>query len=565
MITEWALKTGPGPDARPGPNVELAQELNITPLTVQLLRHRKINSAHEARNFLFGSLDDLQDPYLIKGMEKAVRRILHAIDTSELVIVHGDYDVDGVTASAIVGRVLTRLGARWKPFVPHRVKNGYGFTKDGVAFAKEQNANVIITLDCGTGSIEEVAAAQELGIDCLVFDHHQIKDGNLPEAYSLINPFQLDCQSPFKLYCATGLALKLAQALLGKKALEYLDLSALGTVGDMVPLVGENRLFVKYGLRAMSENPRVAIRAMAESAKLKSRKIHVGHLGFVFAPRINASGRLDSAEVSLNLLLSEDVVEAAKLAQELEKQNKKRRDLEQDATKQAIKKVEMEVNFNQDRVIVVWDEAWHPGVIGIVAARLVERFHRPSLVISLNEGMGKGSGRSVRKVNLYELLKRASAPLVQFGGHEQAVGLSVEEKSLPAFRKLINEIAREWVLPEYLSKTFEIDAEIGLQDLTLRQMKEISMLEPFGLKNPKPVFLTRNVELKPVPSRWFAANERRFFAIQGGQNFEAVWNPPGDAASTPLGHYDIIYSPALKVWEGHELFELEIRDIKKRG
>ena len=199
-----------------------------------------------------------------------------------------------------------------------------------------------------------------------------------------------------------------------------------------------------------------------------------------------------------------------------------------------------------------------------MAARLVERFHRPSLVISLNEGVGKGSGRSVRKVNLYDLLKRSSSPLIQFGGHEQAVGLSVEEKQLPAFRKLINEIAREWVLPENLSKTFEIDAEINFADLTLKQMKEIAMLEPFGLKNPKPVFLTRNVALNPVASRWFNSNEQRFMAVQGTQTFEAVWKPSEDHASTPRGNYDIIYSPTLKIWEGREIFELEIRDIKKR-
>ncbi len=557
MITEWTLKTS-------DPTAGLTTELGLTPLTAKLLRHRKIQTVEEARKFLHGTLEDLQDPYLLAGMEKAVRRILEAVEASELIIVHGDYDVDGVTASSIVGRTLTRLGAKWKPFVPHRVKNGYGFTKGGVEFAKEEGAKIIITLDCGTVSIDEVKDAQAAGIDCLIFDHHQIKDGQLPEAHSVVNPFRPDCESPFKFYCATGLAFKLAQALLGKKALDYIDLSSLGTVGDMVPLVGENRLFVKFGLRAMSESPRMAIRMMAESAKLKSRKVHVGHLGFVFAPRINASGRMDSAETSLNLLLSEDALEAAKLAGELEKQNKKRRDLEQNTTKQAIKKVEREVNFNQDRVIVVWDSSWHPGVIGIVAARLVERFHRPALVISVNEeGMGKGSGRSVRRVNLYDLLKRASSPLLQFGGHEQAVGLSAEEKSLPVFRQLINEIAREWILPEDLSKVYEIDAEIGLKDLTITQMKEIAMLEPFGLGNPKPVFLTRNAELRPIPSRWFASNEQRFFAIHDGKNFEAVWNPKDGDARIPAGHYDILYSPILRIWEGHEIFELEIRDIKK--
>ncbi len=556
MITEWTLKTSPSTE-------NIAKELNLTPLTVKLLNHRNICTVEDARIYLFGGMEHLQDPYQLKGMDHAVQRIIRAIDEGELILVHGDYDVDGVTASAITGRVLNRLGAKWMPFVPHRVKNGYGFTKDGVQFAIDEGVKVIITLDCGTVSLDEIKTAQAAGIDCLVFDHHQIKDGCLPEAYSLINPLQPDCESPFKLYCATGLAFKLAQSLLGKKALEYVDLAALGTVGDMVPLQGENRIFVKYGLRAISESPRIAFRSISESAKLKNRRVNVGHLGFVFAPRINASGRMESAETSLNLLLSEDIAEAAKYSQELEKQNKKRRELEQSSTRQAIRKVETEMNFNQDKVIVVWDESWHPGVIGIVAARLVERFHRPALVISLKDGVGKGSGRSIRKVNLYELLKRASAPLIQFGGHEQAVGLSVNQDQLPEFRKLINEIASEWILPENLAKTYEIDAEISFSDLSLRQMKEIAMLEPFGLKNPKPVFLTRSVELKPVPSRWFKSDEQRFFALNSGHNFEAFWNPKNEAEKITAGKYDIIYSPSLKIWEGHEIFELDIKDIKK--
>ncbi|MBI4397837.1 MAG: single-stranded-DNA-specific exonuclease RecJ [Candidatus Omnitrophica bacterium] len=558
MLTEWSLKTA---DSIP----HLAAELNVTPLTARLLANRKIRTVEEARAFLSGSAENFQDPYLLAGMETAVRRILEAIDKSEPIIVHGDYDVDGVTASAIVGRTLSSMGARWKAFVPHRVLNGYGFTQDGVRFAKGEGAKVLITLDCGTGSIEEVKAAQFAGIDCLIFDHHQIKDGCLPEAYAIVNPHRPDCPSPFKMYCAAGLAFKLAQALIGRHALELLDIASLGTVGDMVPLFGENRMIVKQGLRSMSGNLRLAIRMMAESAKLKTRRFNVGHLGFVFGPRINASGRMESAETSLQLLLSEDPLAAAKYAHELEKQNKKRRDLERNTLQDALRKVEREINFNENRVLVVWDAAWHPGVIGIVAARLVERFHRPALVISINgEGMGKGSGRSVRRVNLYELLKRASAPLVQFGGHEQAVGLSVEEKKLPEFRRLINEFAREWVLPEYLSKIFEVDAEINLNEITVEQLKQIALLEPFGLGNPKPVFLTRNVELRPVPSRWFAANEQRFFVSREGQHVEAVWKPPDGTSRCARGQYDILYFPTLKLWEGHQIFELEIKDIKKK-
>lgn len=555
MITEWTLKTSDSVD-------ELSKELDLTSLTAKLLLNRGIQSPEKARQFLFGTLEDLQDPYQLKGMERAVERLIQAIDHSELIVVHGDYDVDGITASAIVGRTLERLGARWKPFVPHRVRNGYGFTQGGVEFAKSEGAKVIVTLDCGTVSMDEVKEAQNAGIDCLIFDHHQIKDGRLPEAFSVVNPLRSDCESPFKFYCAAGLAFKLSQALLGQKALEYLDFAALGTVADMVPLVGENRLFVKYGLRAISEKGRAPFRSMAETAKLKGNRVHVRHLSFVFAPRINASGRMESAETSLELLLSDDFAQTRKLAEKLEKQNSERRSLEQKNTREAIQKVEKEVNFNQDRVIVVWDAAWHPGVIGIVAARLVERFHRPSIVITLKEGIGKGSGRSIRKVNLFELLKQAGSHLIQFGGHEQAVGLSVEEESLAGFRTAINEAAREWILAEYLAKTYDIDAEISFSDLTLRQMREIALLEPFGLKNPKPLFLTRNVELKPVPSRWFAAKELRFFAHQNGQNFEAVWNSGEGEGPVPAGCYDIIYSPTLKLWDGREIFELAIKDIK---
>ncbi len=543
---------------------DFVESLQVTPLTAKLLKHRGIDSVEEARQFLYGTPEDLQDPYLIYGMEKAVKRLIQAIDQSELIIVHGDYDVDGITASAIVGRTLNRLGANWKPFVPHRSKHGYGFTKHGVEFARDEGARIMLTLDCGTVSFDEVKQANEAGIDCLIFDHHQVKDGKVPDAYSLVNPHQEACESPFVPYCATGLAFKLSQALIGDKAMQYLDFAALGTVADMVPLKGENRIFVKYGLRAMSDHPNVPFRSLAQSAKMRARRYNVTHIGFMFGPRINASGRMDSAEPSLELLLTDDVVESEKLAQRLEKYNKERKKIEQQATRDAIKKVETEINFNESKVIVVWDEGWHQGVIGIVAARLVDKFHRPSLVISLDKGMGKGSGRSIRNVNLYQLLNQASDPLEQFGGHEQAVGLSIEEKNLTQFRELINQAARETVLPDDLSKTFDIDEELSFSDLTSQQMKEIALLEPFGLKNPKPVFLTRKVELKPIPPRYYASKEQRFMCNQDGLTLEAVWkNPFENYGQISIGYYDVIYSPTLKIWEGREIYELVIRDIKK--
>jgi len=558
MLTEWKLKESDSAE-------ELSRLLGVTSLTARLLCHRGMETVEAAKQFLSGTLEDLQDPYLLKDMEKAVQRLIQAIDQSELIIVHGDYDVDGITASAIVGRTLNYLGANWKAFVPHRVKNGYGFTSHGVEFAKKEGAKIIVTLDCGTVSFDEVKEAQAAGIDCLIFDHHQVKDGVIPEAHSLVNPHQEDCTAPFGDYCATGLAYKIAEALIGDKAKQFLDFAALGTVGDMVPLVGDNRLFVKYGLKAMSQTPNLPFKTLAESAKLRTRRFNVGHLGFIFGPRINASGRMESGEPSLNLLLSDNVEESQELAAGIEKQNKERKRIEQLTTRQAIKKVEMEVNFNKDRVIVVWDESWHPGVIGIVAARLVERFHRPSLVISVVDGKGKGSGRSISKVNLYELLKQASNPLEQFGGHAQAVGLSIEQGNLEEFRRLINEVGQEWVLTENLSKTFNVDAEISFKDLDLEQMKEIAQLEPFGLKNPKPVFLTKNVELKRVPTAYYNKYETRFMVNHNGVSMEAVGknstNP--EFGEITQGVFDIIYSPALKIWEGREVYELTLKDIKK--
>ncbi|MFA6600322.1 MAG: single-stranded-DNA-specific exonuclease RecJ [Candidatus Omnitrophota bacterium] len=530
------------------------------PLIAQILTKRGLTDPAQIEAFLHAGLDRLEDPFRMKGMDEAVRRVRLAVENREKILLHGDYDIDGICGTAILAKALTMLGGTFETFLPDRAEDGYGVSPAAVEKAKSSGVTLFITIDCGITAADEIRSARDAGMDVLVIDHHRIAEGHLPPASVILNPLQSDCPYPHKDYCAAGLVFRFSQALLGERALESLDLAALATVGDVAPLVEENRILVKEGLKLLSERKNTGLRALAEAAKLKSREMNAGHLGFVLGPRINAAGRMSSPDIALRLLLTDNPKEAESLARVLDEENKARRKEEKDVLDQAVQEVERTVQFNRDRVIVVGREGWHAGVIGIVASRLVERYNRPALVIAVEKGRGKGSGRSIKGFHLFQALEACRESLEEYGGHELAAGFALSEPRIGEFRKAINEYARERTTPDLFVKRTRVDLEIGFADLNLPFVRELQALEPHGCGNPKPVFLTRDLLIKTRPQP-LGTSAFKFFVTDGVATLEAVLNDRGQDRSwmTMGNRVGLCYSIKIQTWDGLDRLVLEIK------
>lgn len=537
---------------------------------LKILAHRGLHQSPEIERFLSPSREDLLNPFLMKGMGEAAERIKNAAAQKEKVLVHGDYDVDGITGAAILSLALQKLGISHATFLPERKRDGYGVSREAILKAGREGTRLLLTVDCGISAGEEIREARKAGIEAIVLDHHRLPAEGLPPAYAILNPLQEDCGYPFKELSAGGLAFKLAEALLGPEAFEYFDLATLSTVADLAPLRGENRIIVKEGLRQLSERRRLGIRALAERARLRARAIKTSHVGFVLGPRINASGRMSSALTALRLLLSPSEREAESLARILEEENRQRRAEEKRVLNEALDEVERTVNFARERVLVVAKEGWHAGVIGIVASRLVERYHRPAFVIALEGRKGKGSGRSIKSFHLFNALEAAREHLAEFGGHEQAAGFSVEAGKVAALRNTLNEHARSVYPAETFLKSIEIDLEVSLPDLTSCFLHELELLEPFGVGNPKPVFLTRGLFLRNANIRKGCRGD------SPSRPYRNAWLTDGtltmEAAATERSgvrfdfgageRFDLVYTVSQRNWDGETTVVLEAKDAK---
>lgn len=478
---------------------ELAGSLQIHPITAQLLVNRWVRSVEEARQFLSPSLSKIPDPFLLKGMEEAVRRLAMAFRDRERVLIWGDYDVDGITAAALLSRTLSALGFDTLQHIPHRLTEGYGLNRTAITAARRRNVKVIVSVDCGITAHGAAGYLQGLGMDLILTDHHEPK-ATLPEAYAILNPLQKGCRYPFKFLSGAGLAFKLAQGLIAstfpqKRALllDLLDLVAIGTIADIVPIVGENRVLIQEGLRLLARTQKPGLKALlkgggAERGELSPRDVALG-----INPRINVSGRLGSAATALHLLLTENPEEAQRLAKALESGNKSRRTLETQMIREALAKLSREVNFKEQKVIVLHDERWHPGVVGIVASRIMHQFYRPTLIIGFAGGIGRGSARSIEGFHLFEALGRCREYLDEFGGHRLACGFTVRKENLIPFAESIQRIAHESLSSEDLVPLIEIDMELSLGQLSPEFLEELERLEPFGAGNARPVFLSRDV------------------------------------------------------------------------
>ncbi len=502
----------------------------------------------------------------MKNMREVKARIEKAVHDREKILIHGDYDVDGITGVAVLARTLEKLGGEYTTFLPERERDGYGVSEAAIHRAREQGVALIVTVDCGITAKKEIEIARSHGMDVIVIDHHRLPSDGLPGTHLILNPLQEDCPYPFKDLSAAGLAFKFSQALTGGAALEHLDLVALSTVSDIAPLVGENRILVKKGLVMLSERKNLGIRALAEVAKMKAVQVNTGHVGFILGPRLNAAGRMSSADTALQLLLTKVPREAESLAKILEEENKARQRSERETTKEAMSKVERTVNFNRERVIVVEGSGWHRGVIGIVASRLVEKYERPAIVISMEKDIGRGSGRSIKSFHLFNALRSCEAVLEEFGGHAQAAGLTVTEKNIPHLREKINAFAFEHLPLEELKRHVAVDMELNLKELTGRFLEELELLEPHGVGNPRPVFQSTDLRLTSKPRRLYGETYEVVLA-EGSLNYQAHLNEKQMllcATSGSEARFEAAYSVKTKQWNGMETLVLSVKEFREK-
>ncbi len=558
MNRVWKIK-----DQNPQLQAKLSNALNIHPIVAQLLINRDITSIEEARLFLSATASFLHDPFRLKGMDGVVERIKKAEQNHERVLIFGDYDVDGVTSSALLNRALTQRGLKVINHIPHRVNDGYGLNENIVEFAKEKGVSLLISVDCGISAYAAVDCFNANGIDCLIIDHHEPSDGHLPAAYAIVNPKQKGCAYPFKNLASVGLVAKLIHALNGKLDEEIFDLVALGTIADVVPLRGENRIFVRLGLPRIEQTKNKGLLALMEVAKISGKKISPYYVGFILGPRINATGRLDSAHKSLDLFLSDDHAVAQSLAKQLDGFNTQRQKIQKEMIEEALEIVERDVNFKEQKVIVLSKEGWHKGVLGIVASKITEKYYRPTIVISLKEGIGVASARSIDGFHLYNALHDCAAFLENYGGHEGAAGLTIRAQNIDPFRTLINQLAGELLTPQKLLPSISIDCEIPLASVNQELADIIAAMEPFGEGNREPIFSSRRVKVKSYP-KIFGKDTLKFWVTDGAVTLSAVGF--GMAEYKPLicpgQEIDLAYQITIDDWNKDPMVQLKLKDIK---
>lgn len=565
LIKRWHLEEEPDYNKI----LALSDSLNIPGVLAKLLIQRGITNFFEAKEYFRPTLDTLHDPFLMNGMEEASIRVINAITNNEKICVYGDYDVDGTCSAALMYLFLKELGADVEVYIPNRLTEGYGVSINSIDGFAEKGVTLLITVDCGITAVEEVAHAKTKGIDTVICDHHQPKE-ELPDAVAVLDPLKPGCNYPFKYLSGAGVAFKLARAVgyrIGKKELpmQYLDLVALAGAADIVPLLDENRVLVREGLEIINKNPRPGILALIRVARLEPGDLSAGKIVFTIAPRINAVGRLGDAQRAVELFTTKDYDEAKRLAQILEEENLERRKIDEATFSHAVNRVEQSVDFENDLGIVLHGDEWHPGVIGIVASRLVEKYYRPSVMLSTIDGVAKGSARSISGFNIYEALERCQDLLLQFGGHAAAAGLAIEINKVDEFRERFNNILKEKLQGSDILPVIKIDTKISLSDITPKFIRVLDQFSPFGPGNMRPVFLAEGVRIANIPR------------IVGTNHLLASFKQDGhdkvfDAIGFNLGAYlneiekngklvDIVFTIEKIMKDGRAYPQLRLRDI----
>lgn len=588
---KWILKSQTDPRST-AEIKKIASTLRLNPIVAELLYNRGYTSAEEAKKFIYMETEILSNPFDMKDMEKGIARAKAAVDNKEKITIYGDYDVDGVTSVCTLYLYLKSKGADVDYYIPNRSGDGYGVSVAAIDMLKEQGTNLIITVDTGVTALDEVKYASGVGIDILVTDHHECRD-TLPEAVAVINPHRPDCPYPFKELAGVGVVFKFITAYeekyesctrleAARRIFEkYADLVAIGTIADVMPIKDENRIIVSYGLKMIENTDRYGLLALMDAAaakpddsrsdkRRKRAKITTGYIGYTISPRLNAAGRIRSATMAVELFLSENRTQAASIAAELCAANKERQAEENKIMQQAYEKIENE-GLDKDSIIVLDADGWHHGVIGIVASRITEKYSRPTILVSFDsdgsepseDDVGKGSGRSVKGLNLVDALCYCSDLLVKFGGHELAAGLSVSRKHLKEFRRKINEYAENNLSEEAMIPTLEADCEISIKDVNLTLAEDLQILEPYGVGNPIPNFVMYGInvnEITPVSD----GKHTRFSLGEGRNTVSAMYfsNSPSSLGIYNGDKIDLLFNVDINEWLGRKSVQLIVKDVK---
>lgn len=548
----------------------ISKELNVPILLGELLVQRGIETFDEAKKFFRPSLQKLHDPFLMKGMKEAVDRLSTAIEKKEKVLIFGDYDVDGTTSVAMVFHFLSRLSDKLEYYIPDRYLEGYGLSDKGVDYAIDNGFSLVITLDCGIKSGDKIARASESNVDFIVCDHH-LPSSDVPKAIAVLDPKQADCNYPYDELCGCGVGFKLLQALTSFMNLDsdilysYLDLVSLAIAADIVPIDGENRILSYFGLKRINKSPRIGIDTLL-SIKKKDSEYKVSDLVFTLAPRINAAGRIRSGKYAVQLLIEEDREEAKKVAELIEEDNIYRRELDSKITEEGLSQILNLENSKKRKSTVVYDENWHKGVVGIVASRLIEKYFRPTIVLTKSGDHAAGSARSVPGFDLYNALEECSAHLIQFGGHKHAAGMTLKISDIEAFSQCFEQTVSKNILDSQLQAEIKIDLELDLEELNNKVYRIIQQMAPFGPKNPEPILCTRNV-VDAGYSRPVGKNDEhlKLSIRQGnGKSIDGIaFNYGNLYDSIKKGSpFSIVYSLQENTWNGNTKLQLMIKDIQ---
>lgn len=547
---------------------------NVPAAITKLLNQRGINSQSEIDIFLNPSIDNLHDPFLLNGMMAAVDRILFAIENNENILIYGDYDADGVSATAILIKYFRTLNINVDFYIPDRIDEGYGISDQAVEFIINQDYDLVITVDCGISgkpqidTIYEKCSQRDKRVDFIITDHHQCNEDLIPNAIAVINPHLPDSEYPFKNLCGAGVALKLIQALCislnkPKEFEEYLDIVAIATIADIVELQGENRIITKIGMAKIKENPCIGIKALLDVSLTNSNQMDSYRLSFILAPRINAAGRMGNASIAVKLFTTDDESEAKKLATLLNNSNIQRQEVQDEIFKEANRIIENEAQYQKEKVLVVHSEGWHHGVIGIVASKIVDRYHKPAFVLSAENGKAVGSARSIEGFNLFKAMEAQADLLIKYGGHEQAGGLTVSTENLDLFRKQINIYADNLITEEMLIPETAIDLDVTGADINLETAKIISCMEPFGAGNRTPVFCYKGAVLNEKKAIGNGKHLRLVFTIEG-KNIDGVFFGKGTLEPYIFinDKMDIVFTQEVNDFRGNESLQIRLLDMR---
>jgi len=552
----------------------LALDLGVSHVISKLLIQRGIHTFEEARHFFRPQLADLHDPFLMKDMDKAVKRLCNAIKNKESICVYGDYDVDGTTSVAMMSDFLRQqFHLEVSTYIPDRYKEGYGLSSQFIESLAAEKYDLVITLDCGITAVDMVSKGNKFGVDFIICDHHKPKS-ILPPAYAVLDPVRADCIYPFKGLSGCGVGFKLIQGVLStlnkdpELAFSYLDLLTISIGADIVPMDGENRILAEFGLQLINKEPRPGIRAMLKSSKKLGSEITNGDVVFAIAPRINAAGRIGHAKSALDLLLAESLKKGEELCKPVEDYNSERKTVDKEITSEALHKLDQDEFYKDSRSTVVWGNGWHKGVIGIVASRIIENHYKPTVVLTEHEGMATGSARSIKGFDIHEALEEIQELFIKFGGHKMAAGLSLSSENLIEFRKRFDEVVKKKLGVNPITPEIIIDSEVDFTEINQKFYRILQQFAPFGPKNMTPLFVTRNaVDAGYSKAVGEEKTHLKLSVVQknsGARFFSGIAFKMGHLidkikAGTP---FDVVYSVELNEWQGRKSLQLNVRDIK---